>query len=156
MKILVPSSDDVLTIGFYHRLAKAVANLSDDDGLPLSRRKVPDWMAECLFREDVRFFLADGSELHISDTAIDDAFNNDGSFRWLSDLVAYAERPPLQTPHANLYSRLMLIALSFWVASPEIAEGFASDECLSQPQCGHWAFAYFEDRCAACPFAEEE
>jgi len=152
MNITVPQACDVLTIGYYHRLAIATANLCDENGVRMSRREIPNWMADCLFREDVRFVYADGAPFFIGDTAIDDAFENDGSFRWLSDLRAYAESPPRQAPQARLYDRLVLLSLSFWVADPDIATGFASDECLRQPQCGHWAFPYFQDRCATCPF----
>ena len=154
MNIIVPDARDVLTIGYYHRLAIATENLSDANGVRLSRREIPNWMAECLFREDVHFLYADGSPFFIGDTAIDDAFENDGSFRWLSDLRAFAENAPRQAPQARLYDRLVLLSLSFWVAYPDIAAGFASDECLHQSYCGHWAFPYFQDRCATCPFEQ--
>lgn len=152
MNILVPRSDKVLTIGYYHRLAKATATLCDENGLSMTRRAIPNWMADCLYRDDITFIRVNGDAFEIADTAIDDAFNNDGSFRWLSDLIAFADTPPRQAPQERLYDRLVLLALSFWVAYPEIAAGFANDECLRQPQCSHWAFPYFHDRCASCPF----
>lgn len=150
-EIIVPEVDEVLTKSYYHKLAKAVAELRIANGSYMSRRKVPDWMADQLFSEQVCFVRKDGVPFEISDTAIDDAFNDDGTFRWLSYLVAFAESPPRQAPQARLAQRLILLSLAFWVAHPEIAEGFAEQICLNHPQCGHWAWAYFE-RCDDCPF----
>lgn len=150
-EIVVPEVDEVLTKSYYHKLAKAVADLRNADDSYMSRRKVPDWMADQLFSERVSFVQKNGTPFEISDTAIDDAFNDDGTFRWLSYLVAFAESPPRQAPQARLAQRLILLSLAFWVAHPEIAEGFAEQVCLNDPQCGHWAWAYFE-RCGDCPF----
>lgn len=150
-EIKVPEPADVLTKSYYHKLAKAVAELHHNDGRYMSRRGVPDWMADQLFREDVRFVRKDGSPFKISDTSIDEAFNDDGTFRWLSYLVAFADSPPRQAPQSRLAPRLILLSLAFWVAHPKVAQGFVERECLNQPQCGHWAWAYFE-RCADCPF----
>ncbi len=150
-EIIVPEPEEVLTRSYYHQLAKAVADLRNADGSYMSRRSVPDWMADQLFDERVRFIREDGTLLEISDTAIDDAFNDDGTFRWLSYLVAFAESPPRQAPQARIAERLILLSLAFWVAHPEIAAGFAEEACLNHPQCGHWAWAYFE-RCIDCPF----
>lgn len=147
--IVVPEPSEVLTISYYHELAKAVADLRHPDGRRMSRRDVPFWMADQLF-SDVSFVRKDGSAFEVTDTAIDDAFNDDGSFRWLSDLVAFAENPPRQTPQARLAPRLILLSLAFWVAYPEIAAGFGRKQCLNMPQCGHWAWRYFE-RCEECP-----
>ncbi len=153
--ITVPEPSKVLTKSYYHKLAMAVAELRHSDGLYMSRRDVPDWMADQLFREDLRFVCKDGSPFEISDTAIDEAFNDDGTFRWLSYLVAFADSPPRQAPQARLAPRLILLSLAFWAAHPKVAEGFAERECLNQPQCGHWAWAYFE-RCADCPFHRKQ
>lgn len=154
-EIIVPEAEEVLTKAYYHKLAAAVAALRHEDGRRMSRRAVPDWMADQLFSEDVRFVHTDGSPFESSDTAIDEAFNDDGTFRWLSYLVAFADSPPRQAPQARLAPRLILLSLAFWVAHPKIAEGFTEHECLNQPQCGHWAWAYFE-RCADCPFHRKE
>jgi len=150
---IVPEPSELLTIHYYHRLAGATSELRHADGSRISRRDIPFWMADQLFDENLRFEYRDGTPFFVSDTAIDDVFNNDGSFRWLSDLTAFAERPPRQVPQARLVPRLTLLALSFWVAHPEIAAGFAAYECFNQPQCGHWSWDFFE-RCETCPFAK--
>jgi hypothetical protein len=81
--IIIPHASELLTQQYYSRLALAVANLN------LSRRRIPDWMADCLFRDDVEFRFRDGSLYEIGDEDIDDAFC-DPSFRWLSNLISSA------------------------------------------------------------------
>lgn len=149
--IIVPKPEEVLTKSYFHNLARAVAGLRNANGSTMPRRAVPDWMADQLFNERIRFVRQDGTPFEITDTAIDEAFNDDGTFRWLSYLVAFAETPPRQAPQARIAERLILLSLAFWVAQPDVAEKFAEQTCLNQPQCGHWAWAYFE-RCAECPF----
>jgi hypothetical protein len=149
--IIVPEPSEVLTIPYYHNLARGVSGLRHGDGKHVSRREIPDWMADQLFDEKVRFIRKDGTPFEISDTAIDGAFNDDGTFRWLSYLVAFAETPPRQAPQARLAPRLILLSLAFWIAYPDIAKGFAEQTCLNMPQCRHWSWAYFE-RCADCPY----
>jgi hypothetical protein len=116
--ITVPHASELLTQQYHSRLALAVANLN------LSRRKIPDWMADCLFRDDVEFRFRDGSLYEIGDEDIDDAFC-DPSFRWLSDLIKSAGKTRKQRPHYTLEFRLRLLALSFWVDKPEVARHFA-------------------------------
>lgn len=57
----------------------------------------------------------------VSDTAIDEAFNDDGSFRWLSDFLRFAEMEPRQRPQARVLDRLRLIDLALRIAKPERA-----------------------------------
>jgi hypothetical protein len=116
--IIVPHASELLTQQYYSRLALAVANLN------LSRRKIPDWMADCLFRDDVEFNYQSGGEFKVGDEDIDDAFC-DPSFRWLSDLIKSAGKMPKQRPHYTLEFRLRLLALSFWVDRPHVAKHFA-------------------------------
>jgi hypothetical protein len=116
--IIVPHASELLTQKYYSRLALAVANLN------LSRRKIPDWMADCLFRDDVEFHYQNGGVFVVGDEDIDDAFC-DPSFRWLSDLIKSAGKTPKQRPHYTLEFRLRLLALSFWVDRPHVAKHFA-------------------------------
>jgi hypothetical protein len=116
--IIVPHASELLTQQYYSRLALAVANLN------LSRRKIPDWMADCLFRDDVEFHYQNGGVFTVGDEDIDDAFG-DPSFRWLSDLIKSAGKMPKQRPHYTLEFRLRLLALSFWVDRPQVAKHFA-------------------------------
>jgi hypothetical protein len=84
-------------------------------GLGLSRRDIANWITQALSSDGVRFVTAVGVPFEISDTAIDDAFRNDGSFRWLSDFTGFADRPPMQTPQQRILDRLRLIDLAFRV-----------------------------------------
>ena len=116
--IIIPHASELLTTTYYARIALAVANLN------LPRRKIPDWMADCLLRDDVEFRFRDGSLYEIGDEDIDDAFC-DPSFRWLSDLINSAGKELKQRPHYTLEFRLRLLALSFWIDKPEVARHFA-------------------------------
>lgn len=73
---------------------------------------------ECdiLWRHGGRFILLEKS--------IDDAFNNDGSFRWLAGLDTVAERPPQR----RLIARIRLIDLNFRNDRPDIARHFGSQK----------------------------
>lgn len=105
--IIVPDDAALLTPAAYHDLAIATARLN------LPRRKIPDWMADRLYREGVIFAFGDGAPFILTDNAVDDAFNEDGSFRWLSDLMRFAHTPPRQAPQRRLLPRLRLLALAF-------------------------------------------
>jgi hypothetical protein len=116
--VAIPTRDIILTRSYFHRLAIATANLN------LSRRKVPDWMADALYRDDI-IFTYHGKRVTFWDDAIERAFNHELGFRYISDLVMFAEHAPRQRPQGNVARRLQLIATSFWVHQPKIARHFA-------------------------------
>jgi hypothetical protein len=100
-------------IWYFRRLAIATCALN------LSRREIPNWMADVIFGYDGAILNPDGTKFIISDTAIDDAFNNDESFRWLSAFLKFAELlPPKQKPQCRIYDRLRLIELALQIAYP--------------------------------------
>ncbi len=103
----------------YHRLAMSTRAIMEDLGI--SRRKLPDWMTMMIYTEDILFFHEDGRPLELPSTSIDDAFNGDGSFRWISDFINHAEQFPKQCPQERILRRLQLIDLSIRVAYPERA-----------------------------------
>ena len=103
---------------YFRRLAIATRNLG------LSRREIPNWMANTIFRFEGVIRSHDGQALNITDTAIDDAFRNDGSFRWLSDFMGFAERPLRQSPQMRVVVRLQLLDIAFKIDKPEIAKHF--------------------------------
>ena len=86
--VFVPSSNELLNKDYYIRLATAVANLKR------SRRKIPDWMADNLFRLDVEFRYPCGRIFYIGDEDIEESFGFDLSFRWLSDFIGHARIHP--------------------------------------------------------------
>ncbi|WP_413207889.1 hypothetical protein [Rhodospirillum sp. A1_3_36] len=93
-------------------------------GLGLSRREIPNWMADSIFGYEGVIQWPGGRPFPVPDTLIDDAFNNDGSFRWLSDFMRFAEVPPRQKPQARVLQRLRLLDLAFWIDKPDIARHF--------------------------------
>ncbi len=62
----------------------ASAALMDEDAI--SRRENPNWMADVIFGYRGSILWSHGRPFTVRDSAIDDAFNNDGSFRWLGFL----------------------------------------------------------------------
>jgi len=89
--------------------------------LELPRRAIPDWIADQLFGFEGVIVWPDGKPFELSDTAIDETFNDDGSFRWLSDFLRFAEAEPRQRPQARVLNRLRLIDLAFRIAHPDRA-----------------------------------
>lgn len=83
----------------------------------MSRRSVPDWMADTIHGFDGRIVRADGRTWSIGESEIDDAFNNEGSFRWVSDFLKVGGRPWRQAPQKRILPRLRLIAVSLEIAS---------------------------------------
>lgn len=80
---------------------------------------MPNWIADVIFRYEGQITWGNGDRFVIADTAIDHAFNEDGSFRWISDFLNFAETPPRQRPQDRVLARLRLIDLAFRIAYPE-------------------------------------
>lgn len=87
-------------------LAKYVAALS------MSSRELPNFMADNIFEFKGAILWPDGRIFEVGDTDIDDAFNNDDSFRWVRDFRRRANVPLIQTPQARLIPRYRLIDLA--------------------------------------------
>jgi len=93
--------------------------------LDLSRREFPNWMADVIFNFKGEVDWPSGDVFVVEDEDIDAAFNDDGSFRWLSDFLAFADLSPRQRPQARILDRLRLIDLAFRIAYPERAKWIA-------------------------------
>ncbi len=89
--------------------------------LEIPRRQIPDWIADEIFSFEGRILRSDGRLFLVGDEDIDAAFNNDGSFRWLSDFIGFATHSPLQAPQLRVLKRLRLIDLAFRIAHPDRA-----------------------------------
>jgi len=109
----------LLSKPYFRRLAIATANLG------ITRREIPNWMADVLFGYEGVIIDAVGMPVELRDTAIDDAFNDDGSFRWLSDFMRFSHVPMKQNPQYKLVARLTLIDLAFKIDKPDIARHFS-------------------------------
>jgi len=97
-----------------------------------SRREVPDWIADRLYEFNGDILTSDYKPLRLRDGTIDAAFGyvDDGGdsmnwgadFRWVSDFLKFAGRPPRQRAHERLKKRLTLIhlalAIEFMVVNP--------------------------------------
>lgn len=120
--VYVASDGELSSLSYFRRLAVASAALKD--GLRLSRRDFPDWIADAIFGYEGQILWRHGGPFLVRDTAIDDAFNNDGSFRWLSGFLDFADVPPRQRPQYRVLARLRLIDLAFRIARPDTARHF--------------------------------
>lgn len=111
--VVVATNFELSRIWYFRRLAIATC------ALDLSRREIPNWIADVIFSYEGRILWPNGEEFRISDTAIDDVFGNDGSFRWISDFLKFGSlRAPRQKPQYRIIKRLRLIDLAFRIAHP--------------------------------------
>jgi hypothetical protein len=92
-----------------------LALATDMQKLNLSRRQIPDWMADRIYGFEGEILDEDGRPFELDDEAIDLAFNNDGSFRWLSDFFRVTKEPPRQRAQRRIHQRLKLIYLALCI-----------------------------------------
>ncbi len=117
-RIVVVASDTALRrLSHFRRLAIATA------AMEVSRRELPNVIADKVYEFEGRIVWPDGTPYELPD--IDDAFGRDGSFRWISDFVCFAEEPPRQHPQHRIIERLRLIDLYFRIVFPERARWIA-------------------------------
>lgn len=111
--IRVASDTELRRRSHFQRLAIATA------ALEVSRREIINVIADALYKFEGRIVHPNGAPYEVPD--IDDAFGNDGTFRWVSDFIRFAEEPPRQVPQARIIERLRLIDLYFRIKHPERA-----------------------------------
>ena len=114
--VVVASYVQLMRPSHHYRLAMATRELFED--YALTRRTYANWLSETLFDENIRVLHRDGRPYEITDTLIDDVFNNDGSFRWLSDFLDFADDPIKQAPQKRILERLRVIDLGMRIAFP--------------------------------------
>ena len=113
--VVVATDEQLRRPSHFQRLAIATKDLG------LSRRKIPDWIADEIYSFEGKIMRYDGRLFLVDDHDIDLAFNDDGSFRWLSDFIMFANKPPQQSPQERVLTRLRLIDLAFRIAHPDRA-----------------------------------
>ncbi|WP_334150768.1 hypothetical protein [Hyphomicrobium sp.] len=97
----------------FQRLAIATA------ALEVSRRELINVIADTIYGFKGEIVWPDGMRYDPPD--VDEAFGDDGSFRWVSDFIKFADVPPRQHPQRRIIERLRLIDLYFRIAYPERA-----------------------------------
>lgn len=115
--IVVASDDELSRRSHFQRLATATRALG------ISRREIPNWIADTIYGFRGRITWPGGKPFDIDDEDIDEAFNDDGSFRWLSTFMYFAEYDPRQKPQQRILKRLRLIDLAFRISNP-VRAGF--------------------------------
>lgn len=107
--IRVLSKRQLLRRDLYSNLAKRVA------ALDMPSREIPNWMADTIYGFRGAILWPDGRPFTLGDEDIDNAFGNDGSFRWLRSFRARADNPLKQTPQEGLEDRLRLLDVVFQI-----------------------------------------
>lgn len=115
--VVVASDDELLRRSHFQRLATATRALG------ISRREIPNWIADTIYGFRGRIVWPGGKVFEVDDEDIDAAFNDDGSFRWLSGFLYFDEIDPKQNPQRRILSRLRLIDLAFRISNP-VRAGF--------------------------------
>ena len=116
-EIRVSRREVLLTRDYLFALAKAMTTLN------LSRRSVPDWLADTIFGwvEDGGVILdGEGQEIAIHADIIDDAHGEDGSFQWVSAQRQRVANPPRRKPRQSLLLRLQLYDAAFMIEGKPI------------------------------------
>lgn len=113
--VIVATDEQLSRQSHFYRLAIATK------ALRISRRQIPNWLADEIFNFEGKVIRLDGREFIVEDEAFDRAFNDDGSFRWLSDFMGFAQHLPKQNPQVRVLDRLRLIDLAFRIAHPDRA-----------------------------------
>lgn len=112
-RVTVASHRQLRRRSHFMRLAIATA------ALDVSRRELINVIADEIYAFEGQIVWPDGQAFEIPD--IDDAFGQDGSFRWVSDFIRFAEEPPRQLPQTRVVDRLRMIDLYFRIKHPERA-----------------------------------
>lgn len=115
--VIVASDAELLRRSHFQRLATATRALG------ISRREIPNWIADTIYGFRGRITWPDGKPFEVDDEDIDAAFNDDGSFRWLSGFMYFDSTDPKQNPQRRILNRLRLIDLAFRISSP-VRAGF--------------------------------
>lgn len=112
--IWIPTTDEITEPSEIARLANVLA------GLRLARRQIPDFMADQIYNfSGCLRDRATGKPIDAGSFDIDELFNNDGSFRWLSDFLKFAKTPPAQRGQERIAPRLKAIHVAVSIGDKE-------------------------------------
>lgn len=82
---------------------------------PMSRRQRAEWINAHLNALDgvIDVFDAKGQWIEFHDEILSEAFGDDGSFKYLSDVLRYAKRPATRKSSDFMLLRFQLLAIAF-------------------------------------------
>lgn len=112
--IVIPDDDVLLHPVTIHRFAIALQNRS------LSRRSVANFILDEVYGYRGLILNADRTVFCICRMDVDEAFNDDGTFRWVSDFILFTKAPPKQRAQRRILKRLRLIALALIIDDPKL------------------------------------
>ena len=124
----LPSDREILKRKYYEGVAWAVFELK------LSRQVFVDWCLKQLYNPRNRFYKSCGKEIFpILICDFYNAFNDDESFRAITDLTNFALVPPKQNPPKSHLKRLQLISLAIMASRPDLARYFLEPDFVPPP-----------------------
>jgi hypothetical protein len=112
--VIIPDDDVLLNPIAIHRFAIALQNQS------LSRRSVANFILDVVYGYRGLILNADRTVFCICRMDVDDAFNDDGTYRWVSDFLRFTMAPPKQRAQRRILKRLQLIALALIIDDPKL------------------------------------
>ena len=101
--IALPSPKEVVEPEVYMKLADYLLSKG------VSRRKIPDKLADIYFDSKYEFVDENGNKIDIDEDFVDRGLGGEESFRWLSDFYRCKDRPWKQKPHPKVIERLIVI-----------------------------------------------
>jgi hypothetical protein len=81
----------------------------------IPRRQVPGWISERIDHFDGEILFANGESFKTYPGEAYDAFGDEPSMRWISDLYRYLDRLPKQKPHAKVRHRMLLLIVAMMI-----------------------------------------
>jgi hypothetical protein len=103
--IVIPPDHVLLSASFLKRIAALLSSLD------IPRRSIPDWIADTLYEYGGSVAHASGAVFDRRSVDVDEAFGNEGSFRWISDFVRLKDQSYKQSPQKRILARVRLIVL---------------------------------------------
>jgi hypothetical protein len=117
--VIVATDDELQDTVLLRRMAVALANLK------LSRRKVPDWLADTLYFYEGQLRWPCNRPFSLGHNAVDESFGEEDSCWWFGAFMRCHDRPMKQRPQTRVLPRLRLLNAAFWIAFPDVARHFA-------------------------------
>lgn len=120
--IYVEEDDLLLSAEFKHCLAKQLIKFKYRNRL-LSRQTTVDWLTDVIYdfcNHGGIIYDGDGDEIYIHSDIIDDAYFDDESYSWNSDVRRFARRVPKRRSSDRILLRLQLFDAAFRIIGEPI------------------------------------